>query len=1343
LVTKANLNDTNSSNYVASTSNILVIKANLNDTNSSNYIASTSNILVDAIKNNKSSQWTTFNNNIYYNTSNVGIGTAVPSNKLHLYDDTTSNTKLTIQNNYNDFLPPYGDEFTTGQITNSTDRYIILTSSYSFIIPPQGINCDILMIGGGGTGGYQRGGGGGAGACIVAINQNLPTGTCTVTVGTGGVMSLVSVPGGGFTMAGVVGGDSIISINNSEYYKAKGGGDGGGYDYNSSSPGGCGAGVGTNTSLPVKIGKSPVDTNTLKINGTTITTGPTIQPTYAVFGNKGGDQEHTNKTDLAHTAGAGGGGIGTAGSNHLFNQLSGSAGGDGLYQVTLTGSSTPINFRNYFANGSTSFGVNDGTGNYYIGGGGGGNGGIGGSNVGGGGLGGGGIGGVGIYGHGGGVTGSWMGGPATQNTGSGGGGSGADAGAYHTASGQGGSGIVIIRYRRLTTTSISASSSIDFIRGTVDESNTDYSIGNYGGIFKIISSVSGTHTDRLVINSSSNMTFNGDINIIGNYKKNNRDVIYDTSNYVTSTSNILVNKANLNDTNSSNYIVYTSNILVTRANLNDTNSSNYIAYTSNILVSLATFNHINTSNYVTSTSNILVSLATFNHINTSNYVTSTSNILVYAIKNKISSQWLTSNNMIYYNTSNVGIGTNVPTSKLHLFDNTTIETKLIIQNAAVTLPTLINVDDAIASTSTIETTYRMLVFPYLGSGTTKNYEFTPTENIICDILVVGGGGGGGANSGAGGGGGGILFSTNFQLNSGSPVLIEVGNGGAGDTDGQDGRNGGSSSITINSVKYTANGGGGGGAGYFPGRSGKDGGSGGGAAHNNYGVENTTTPGQVNNTVYSNFQFYGNAGGYGKFHSSGTPIGSPAHASGGGGGAGSVGFNFSSDAGKGGGDGGAGKEFISYFGTNLGHNGWFAGGGGGNTAYNAGGGYTATYHSYGNGGVNLLGGGGNGGGSQSANNYSSAGIGLPNTGGGGGGSARIDTFNGAAGGSGIVIIRYRLLSPPSSSSLELIRGTSTDTNTDYSIGNYGGIFKIISSVSGTPTDRLVINSTSNMTFNGKIGVKMTGTPSANLHIGAGTLETGGTEYTHFEYLSSGLSLSTFNRTDVCAYFAGSIWIAGRYIASSDSRIKEEIENINDDSALNMILAVEPKTYKYIDKVVKGNMRVYGFIAQQIKEVIPEAVNIQKERLPNIMLLASYNNGIITLPSQPASVVIKLGDIIKCYDRRYKEIIAVVEEVIDSLTFRISTLQDPYNDSQIFVYGTEVDDFHTLSKEYIFTLNVCATQELQRRIEAQKIIIQSQEERIKDLEAQKVIIQSHEDRIKALEAKITQILNNMSQ
>ena len=52
--------------------------------------------------------------------------------------------------------------------------------------------------------------------------------------------------------------------------------------------------------------------------------------------------------------------------------------------------------------------------------------------------------------------------------------------------------------------------------------------------------------------------------------------------------------------------------------------------------------------------------------------------------------------------------------------------------------------------------------------------------------------------------------------------------------------------------------------------------------------------------------------------------------------------------------------------------------------------------------------------------------------------------------------------------------------------------------------------------------------------------------------------------------------------------------------------------------------------------------------------------------------------------------------------------------ISIHGTEIDDFHTLDKNYIFTLNVCATQELHRRMEAQNVIIKSQDERIKELE-----------------------------
>jgi hypothetical protein len=189
--------------------------------------------------------------------------------------------------------------------------------------------------------------------------------------------------------------------------------------------------------------------------------------------------------------------------------------------------------------------------------------------------------------------------------------------------------------------------------------------------------------------------------------------------------------------------------------------------------------------------------------------------------------------------------------------------------------------------------------------------------------------------------------------------------------------------------------------------------------------------------------------------------------------------------------------------------------------------------------------------------------------------------------------------------------------------------------------------------------------------------------------------------------GRVWVSV-LVWTSDSRIKEDIQDINDDSVLQMILAIEPKTYKYIDKIERGDNKVYGFIAQQIREVIPEAINIQKSYIPNIMLLADYDNHIVmSLPSQP-NYIIKQNDKIKCYDKDNKEVFMEVEEVIDELTFKIKELETEYTDNKIFIHGTEIDDFHTLDKSYIFTLNVCATQELHRRII-------SQEARIKELEA----------------------------
>jgi hypothetical protein len=212
-------------------------------------------------------------------------------------------------------------------------------------------------------------------------------------------------------------------------------------------------------------------------------------------------------------------------------------------------------------------------------------------------------------------------------------------------------------------------------------------------------------------------------------------------------------------------------------------------------------------------------------------------------------------------------------------------------------------------------------------------------------------------------------------------------------------------------------------------------------------------------------------------------------------------------------------------------------------------------------------------------------------------------------------------------------------------------------------------------------------------------------------------NNITNTNICAKFNSSIWTTGNVICSSDERIKKNIKDLNDDTALQMILNIQPKTYNYIDMRGRRDGRatlegldgqepspVYGFIAQQIREVIPDAIRIQTEFIPNIFTVAEYNNNLITLPSpslpqaSPNAYMINVASKVKCYDMRDNTIIVEVIEIINQSTFRIKDIK--YNNSKIFVFGTEVNDFHAVNKEYINTLNVCAVQELHRKITSQQ-------------------------------------------
>ena len=258
--------------------------------------------------------------------------------------------------------------------------------------------------------------------------------------------------------------------------------------------------------------------------------------------------------------------------------------------------------------------------------------------------------------------------------------------------------------------------------------------------------------------------------------------------------------------------------------------------------------------------------------------------------------------------------------------------------------------------------------------TTGPNMFTVTSGGTIEYLVVAGGGGGGAahttaageNPGAGGGGAGGIITGTLTVDV-QQYTITVGAGGAGvagSTNPANGNNGEDSSI---SSLVVAKGGGGGGKG-TDGVAGLSGGCGGGAG------------------------------------------GSSTGANSGSGGSGSIGFDGGDSLGvNSGGGGGGGMGTVGGDGGTLGGN-----GGDGIPSSISG---TLTFRGAGGGGgkgdsarESTI--GGNGGGGNGSSNAAIATAGAPNTGSGGGGGkdAPVPTSNGAAGGSGIVILRY--LSPPS-------------------------------------------------------------------------------------------------------------------------------------------------------------------------------------------------------------------------------------------------------------------------------------------------------------------------------------------
>ena len=196
-------------------------------------------------------------------------------------------------------------------------------------------------------------------------------------------------------------------------------------------------------------------------------------------------------------------------------------------------------------------------------------------------------------------------------------------------------------------------------------------------------------------------------------------------------------------------------------------------------------------------------------------------------------------------------------------------------------------------------------------------------------------------------------------------------------------------------------------------------------------------------------------------------------------------------------------------------------------------------------------------------------------------------------------------------------------------------------------------------------------------------------------------------------------------------KQHNVDIDDDIALNYIRQIEPKTYQYIDYKTKGTSNVFGFIAQQIANVLPYSTTTIFEFIPNVYSLANclpLNSNNITKLLFTSNIYthdLSSNNYIKLIDSSnnliYSNIISV-----ENANIYIDTLI-PF--ANIFVYGKLVNDFVSLNKDAIFTVGISAIQDLDKITSNTNVSVTNLQSTMQTMQSQ----------IDALTARVTALEN----
>jgi hypothetical protein len=138
------------------------------------------------------------------------------------------------------------------------------------------------------------------------------------------------------------------------------------------------------------------------------------------------------------------------------------------------------------------------------------------------------------------------------------------------------------------------------------------------------------------------------------------------------------------------------------------------------------------------------------------------------------------------------------------------------------------------------------------------------------------------------------------------------------------------------------------------------------------------------------------------------------------------------------------------------------------------------------------------------------------------------------------------------------------------------------------------------------------------------------------------------------------------------------------------------YNFIDKDYYEGRTVYGLIAQDVRKILPEAVNITTQYIPNI-----YKKSIINKVNDTTIILVLDYNIKLKINDKLQILVNDIILYVDITDFTKKTITVTkwlnYNETdKVFVYGTMVDDFHELNQQYLGVLCMGGIQELTKRI-----------------------------------------------